>query len=851
MLALHRTLSTRYIRQRWSRSLLVIASIALGVATLVATRSLSQCMAVAVRGAATPLAGVADLMVSNGENGVRRDLIEPLRQARIPGVADIQPLIIGRVLLPELNGQTAVVLGVDLGAGQLGDNPWGVEAKITHPLAWLSGRKPALIGSELAKAFPQGIGTIRVLAAGKEMKLAGAGTVDAHGPAASLGGSVLVMRLADAASVLGRPDLVTRIDLKVAPGAEREQVQEQVARFLAGRADVRPPEANDRAVHDVMAGVQLGFMLGGVGALVVGLFLVYNALSVTVTERRHDIGILRSMGATRGQVAGLFAAEAVLLGLAGSVLGVPLGFGLAHFATGPIKTVVSDIFLPVDAGQLSITIDTVLAAIAAGVCTALLAALVPALRAANQEPADAVRRVPVGSGLAWRVLQAAFSASLVLGGLASMALRERLAPRLGSFGGIILVLLGILFATPLLAWAVAALLAPVARRVLRIEGRLAADNLARSPGRTGLVIAALAAGVALLVETAGLTVSSEREILDWIDESISADLFITCNSPIAAGGQSQPMGDQVGREIAGLPEVEAALPVRFQRLDFRDTIVFLIALDAAGFHRMGSTRPPVQGHDLYPALRQPGTALVSENFAVLHRVSIGDVLSLRGPHGPVPLKVIGTVLDYSWNRGTVLVDREQYRKLFDDNLVDAYDVYLRPAADVATVRETISRRWGAEQSLVVMTRGELRQVIIDMIRRLYSLAYAQELVVGLVAALGVVTALLISVLQRRRELGLLRAVGASRGQVLRSVLAEAILMGLVGSAIGLLVGIPLEWYAVRVILLEETGYSFAVHVPWQAIGLVITLALGTATLAGLGPAIHAMRLRIPEAIAYE
>ena len=149
-------------------------------------------------------------------------------------------------------------------------------------------------------------------------------------------------------------------------------------------------------------------------------------------------------------------------------------------------------------------------------------------------------------------------------------------------------------------------------------------------------------------------------------------------------------------------------------------------------------------------------------------------------------------------------------------------------------RENILRGWGAEQSLVVMTRGELRQVITDMIRRLYNLAYAQEFVICVVAGLGVVMALLISVIQRRRELGLLRAVGASRGQVLHSVLAEAILMGLIGSAIGLLVGIPLEWYAVRVILLEETGYSFAVRVPWLEIGVVVTLALAIATLAELG-----------------
>src|SRR5205823_11632284 len=136
-----------------------------------------------------------------------------------------------------------------------------------------------------------------------------------------------------------------------------------------------------------------------------------------------------------------------------------------------------------------------------------------------------------------------------------------------------------------------------------------------------------------------------------------------------------------------------------------------------------------------------------------------------------------------------------------------------PGADAEAVREVVLRRWGAEHALVALTRPELRQRVSDTIHQLYAIPYAQGLVVGLVAGLGVVVALLISVLQRRRELGLLRAVGASRSQVLRSVLAEATMMGIVGSVVGLLVGVPLEWYAVRIVLFDEAGFLFPVRVP--------------------------------------
>jgi putative ABC transport system permease protein len=251
-------------------------------------------------------------------------------------------------------------------------------------------------------------------------------------------------------------------------------------------------------------------------------------------------------------------------------------------------------------------------------------------------------------------------------------------------------------------------------------------------------------------------------------------------------------------------------------------------------------------------LCEPGTVLVSDGFAILYGVGEGDHLHIPSPRGGLDLKVVGTLVDYTWNRGTVFINRAFYREHFQDPLVDLFDIYLRqPASDTDSVRETLARRWGAEHALVALTRDELRQGVSSAVRRLYGILYVQEGIVGLVAMLGVVTALLISVLQRRRELGLLRAVGASKGQVLRSVLAEATLMGLIGSGIGILFGIPLEWYAVRVIMVEESGFVFPVRISWHAAGMLVCLALILATVAGVWPALRALRVQITEAIAYE
>lgn len=851
MLPLYRTLSLRHLRRRWSRAALIVASIALGVATLVATRALNGSMTTAARSAVNPLAGFADLQVSNGTFGVPAELVEEIRAARLPGVRAVQPLVLGRVALIDLAYRPAEVLGVDVEPGSTASNPWGVQVQVTHPLALLAGGRTVFVGAELAAALPQGIGSVRVRVGGREHQLAGAGTVDAAGPAAALGGSVLVMRRADAAALLGKPGRVTRIDLALEPGAQAGAVRDRLAAVLAGRAEVASPEAANDSLRDVMAGLELGFELNGAGALIVGLFLVYNALAVSVAERRHDIGVLRAVGATRTQVAALFAGEAGMLGLAGALVGLPLGLGLAHLALGPLQRILSDIFLFLPMEQVQVGPRVLLGAAAAGMATALAASLVPALQAAREEPADAVRRAPRSASWRWRLLHVACCLAILGTGLGCVLLRDLLPLRYGTFGGVVLLLVSGLAASPLLAAAAAGLLRLAARQLLGVEGRLAADNLTRSPGRTGLVVAALGAGVALVLQTAGVVQSSEEGVLAWVDEAIGADLFVTAHSPVSSGAQGLAMRDEVGRKMASLPDVEAALPVRFQRIGFGGRTVFLIALDAAGFHAANQRRPTVLGRELYARLPEPGTAVVSDNFAALHRVAPGERIEVRGPHGPVPLQIIGTLLDYSWNRGTIFLDLAQYRQHFDDPLVDVFDIYVRPGADPEAVRAQILRRWGAEESLVVLTRQELRASISSMIRRLYGIAYAQEAVVGLVAVLGVVTALLISVLQRQRELGLLRAVGASQGQVLRSVLAEATLLGLVGAVVGLLVGIPLEWYVVRVLLFDEAGFLLPLRVPWLTTGLLVAGAITISTLAGLGPALHAVRLRIPEAIAYE
>jgi putative ABC transport system permease protein len=874
MFTLHRSLSVGYLRLHPTRAVLIVLSIALGVATLVATRLLNQSINQEAPEAVNPMAKIADLVVMNAQTGVPRALAAEIQQAQIPGVRDAEPIVLGRITLPQLdeNGRSVWLFGIDftdrlrLGAKlqvvkEDIEIHWVRDPAATAGAArivWdrLRGRIPVFAGDKLAWALKEKAhgdeNPYEALVSGKRSNLSLLGTIHFPDLHALSDDNFLVVDVNDAAGLIfpQRKENVSQINIHVETGADRQQVRQRLQQFIGDRADVRTLESNYEAVRDVTGGLELGFDIGGAIALVVGLFLVYNVLSVSVAERRHDIGIMRSVGATRGQVAGLFLGEAALLGLVGSTLGLPLGWGLGWLTLWPLLRFLSEIIVPM--GELSLPVPPSLMGVAllAGVCTAMLAALIPALQAASEEPAAAVRRVPPSGRLRHRILHLSSILFLVLAGVASVIWRDHLPRRAGVFAGAVLLFVAALTLIPLVTELMGRLLRPLVRSFMGLEGRLAADNLVRSPARTGIVIAALAATAALVFGLSAFIHSTKETVYQWIDDRVAADLFLTCGAPIEKASLAQPMDARLRDKLMSVPEVEAAVGVRFHILDFRDRIVFMLGMDTDAF-APGSSRSIARNLCKYPRLREGGTALVSENFAALYDVHPGDRIAIRGRNGMLSLEVIGLAVDYTWNRGTILVDRAWFNQAFGDDLVDIWDIYLRPNAAPRAVRDKIMAKWGRQEALYASTRKHMHDTIEKDIDRVYLLGYAQFFIVGLVTLLGVVSALFISVLQRRRELGLLRAVGASRGQVLGTVLAEAALMGLFGAFIGFFVGLFIEWYTIRLILPDETGFVFPMLVPWKPAAVVFSLAVVLAALVGLWPAYHATRLRITEAIAYE
>lgn len=899
--SVYRVLSLRYLLQRWDRALLIVASIALGVATLISARILNQCIEAAAQDTTTPGA-TAELYVTNGEAGVLRSLTDELRAAHLPGVKAVEPLVYDRVTLPGLDGRVAVLIGAEVGSQLLtADNP--LKVKVTPlsdaPKVQLLPVLAAISNGEFTRAgelwdrIPARLVMVSrpiyeewmarggagkpftVRHAGRDVDCLPVGIVDfeADSPLAPMGKNFIGMSVVQAARVIrplppasailgglgeavaeiASPLKVNRIDLFLEPGADRDRVQRDAAYVVGQRADVRTPDAHRRSTQEVISGLQIGFLVCAAGAMIVGLFLVYNAMAVTVAERRPDIGILRSVGATRGQIVVLFATAAAGLGVIGAVLGVPLGILLAEITLSQFQAELESMFLNPDIHPTRVSWINAALAILAGVTTAVFAALVPAVQAASDDPAHVVRRSAGGARGVWRLIHWLTCLTLVGGGLAMIWLRHLLPARVGSIGGMMVVLIGLLLSAPILVHLIVSFFQPLVRATCPISVRLAFDNLLRAPGRTGVVIGALGAGVAMMFQTAGVGRSNEEPVVAWIQQVVQADHFVFSGNMTAANSSNSPMASSVAQDLRALPSVDRVMTIRYARPEYNGTIIYLIAVDAVDYAKATRDRVPTGLPDLEKFLDLPGTdnALVSENFARRHNIGIGDTVTLPGPSGPVDLQVIGTVRDYSWSRGTVFMDRKRYAQRFGDDLIDMCHVFLKRDHANEPTPDNPLNAYVTRKGLFVTDKDSLRQFLSELINRVYLLAYLQQLVIGVVAALGVVTALLISVLQRKRELGLLLAVGATPGQVLRSVLAEAILMGLFGTVLGILIGLPMEWYVLKVVLVEESGFIFDVVIPWKQTAVIAGVSIATATIAGLLPAVRAIQTRIPDALQYE
>ena len=846
-----RLISWPYIRKHALRWLLTLAGIVLGVAVFVGMHTANQSVLYAFRQTVDRIAGSTQLQISSGETGFDENVLE--RVQAVPKVRIAVP-VIEAVVNTGLPGQgNLLILGVDM-TGDRGlrqyDLESGDEAVVDDPLVFLAQPDSLIVTEAFAKENKLGIGSKVPMSTMEGLKLFTVrGIMKSSGLASAFGGNLAIMDIYAAQKVFGRGRRFDRIDLAVDDGTSVEAVKAKLEALLGSGFQVESPSARGQQFESISRIYALTANITSAFALFIGMFIIYNTFQIAVTQRRTEIGILRALGATRRQVRTIFLGESVVAGLVGSSLGLLLGIVIARAMTGYIGSLLGEVFgIAQKAEEISTNPALLIFAVALGVITSVVAAYIPARNAAGVDPVQALQKgryqqMSAGENRIRRII------ALVITTLAAACLllsRNRIL----AYAGDALAVLAVLLLTPTLAQWVARALRPLLRWLRPVEGTLAADSLLQAPRRTSGAVAALMLSLALVVALGGLTRASYDSIFQWLGVALNPDLFISPSQSLTARSFRFPgtMADQL-RAVPGVGEVQS---VRAARIQINGAPVIFVAADVRALVNR-ATLPPTAGDPktMYKLTGEGKGILASDNFALLHGYKLGDVLDLPSPHGVLHLPIVGIVVDYSDQQGSVLMDRSVYQRYWNDDTVNVFRIYLARGSTESDVKRRILEKFGSQRRLFVLTNRDVRQYVIRLTDQWFGITYVQIAVAVLVALLGIINTLIVSITDRRRELGVLQAVGGLRNQIRGTIWLEAITIGAVGLILGLAFGALQLYYSLRITGEDLAGMRLSYEYPYQICLVLVPVILAVAFISAIGPAESAVRGSLVEALEYE
>jgi putative ABC transport system permease protein len=838
------------------RTATTVAGVALGIAVVVAIQLTN---ASSVRGFSTALetvSGRTAVEIVGAGTGVDETVLPTLGWLRAFGI--LSPVIEGQAALvtdaASLDSRRELeavkVLGVDI----LRDQPFreyqllavdgDQEVTTQRFLELLTDERSVIITEKLAKRRGYAIGgELTLLIGDRVLTFVVRGYLRDEGPARVLDGNFLLMDIAAAQLAFARLGRLDRVEVLLPEDADLPAALDAIASRLPAGLTAQRPSRRGEQVETMLAAFHANLTALSWIALIVGLFLVYNTVTISVVARRQEIGTLRALGLTRRKVLLLFLGEAAALAVAGIALGLGLARLLADATVSLTAATVSTLYIAAVSAPPDLDAGHVWMAIAIGLPLSLLAAAVPALEASRVPPTAAMRGhdvLEMRRRLTPMALVVPVALLLAAYGLAQLPPIGR-RPVFGYASAFTLVI-GASLLVPALMFGLARLGRATLRRA-GVEGLLAHANLTSAIPRLSISVAALAVSLSMMVAIAVMIGSFRDTVVYWVGQTLQADLFIGPGIRPTVGSEQTVSADVIAT-LATHPDVVAMDQFSNADLVYEGNLVVLGAgsFDVVIEHGALLFKSPADGRAALRGAIGQDAVIVSEPFAMRYGTQAGDVLQIPTPHGPRPFRVAAVYYDYSSDRGVVVMDRPTFTKYFGPLQPSGVAAYLREGADPERVRTEMLAMLDEGHRAFIFSNRALRTEVLRVFDSTFAITYALEIIAIVVAMLGVAGTLLTLVLERRRELSLLRLTGADRRQVRRMVVIEAALIGGVSQGIGLVVGLALSLVLIYVINVQSFGWTIQFHLPTAfLIQASIAVVLATA-VAGIYPARRAAQL---------
>ncbi|MFN8161656.1 MAG: FtsX-like permease family protein [Solirubrobacterales bacterium] len=667
---------------------------------------------------------------------------------------------------------------------------------------------------------------------------------------ASFGGaSIAQLILPEAQRITDNRGRFDQISVAARAGVPAGLLKLRIERALPGSVRVETGQQNadrlSRQIRDNLSFFRVALLVFAGVALFVGAFLIFNTFSITVAQRIREFGMLRTLGTSRAQILGSVVAEAALIGTVGSVLGLAGGVG---FARG-IQALFEAIGIDLPTTSPVIATRTVVVSLLIGISITLISSLVPAVRSTRVPPLAALREGELPGSRRHGALLAALAVLIGVIGLAALLL--------GLFGGIsdsgqaaglmgagaVLMLFGVSLFSPRLVRPLASLAGIPLERLRGLTGRLARENTQRKPGRTAATAAALMIGLALVTFVTVFAAGLKGSVASAVDRNFQGELVIQNSDGFS------PIPARAARAASRVPGVRTVSSLRTTQA----------VIEGAGKGRVSGLDPANAAQVLsldwqqgsVETLRslQNGQAILDDAYAGDHGFEVGDRIRLLTQTGRRPsFTVAGTVKDQADLLGSVVVTQAAITRLFGVTEDTYAFVKLAPGASPDAVQDRLKAVMDRSfPTTDVLNQDELKQNQESQINQLLGLIYALLSLAVIVSLFGIANTLALSIHERTRELGMLRAIGMSRRQVRRVIRYEAVITALIGAVLGLGLGVVFAALVSRP--LADQGFTLSYPVG-QLIAIMVAAAVA-GVLAAIGPARRASRLDVLEALAYE
>lgn len=841
-------------RQHRLRTLLTLLGIALGVAVFFAVRTANLTLLSSLTTTIEKMAGKATLQVTGNEGGFPEAIWETVKDT--PGVHIAQPVIEVLATTAFEDEGSLMIVGVDmLGDRELREYQFDEEgSEIADPLIALAQPDSILISRKFAELHNLKDGDKLPLYTSQGRKeFIVRGIFKPAGIGEVLDGQVAVMDVFNAQFVFNRGRNIDRIDLMNEPDVSVEELQRRIKERVPAALEVGRPSSRGQGIENSVAAMRIGMTVTSFIALLVGVFIIFNTFSISVNQRWKEIGILRALGVERPNVQWMFLIEAFVMGIAGSAIGILLGFFLAIGAERVMSQIAAQLFGYVSTQQPPVfRWDYALTSFVIGAVTSVIGALLPARAASRLNPILALHNIET------RQRDSVMGKPRMLAGVA-MVVAGLLGVRFGPatvginfrFGYSALMIFGLVLLLPKLAELTARLLRPLMDRLFGSEGVLAVDTMIQSPRRTTATIGALMIGLAFVFSMGAYVHSYQRTVSEWMDRMINADIII--NTSENARSRTYHFSEDLGAQLAKISGVRRVENVRFTFLPYADDSIALVALDTdAWLSRVNNVIEGANEAEVRPKVIRGEGVLVARNFAARYGLGVGDRLKLQTPTSPFDFPIVGVIEDYTSEKGAVFFDRELFKRYWNDPAVDIINLNVdKTVTSVAAVKLGVLRAVKGQHRAFIYTNAEYKKWIMDLINGFFVLNYMQMAVAIVIAALGIVNTLIISVSERKRELGVLRAIGGLRRQIRKMILLEAASMAIVGVISGALAGMLNTYFLVRTAATMVGGFTIPFRFPLTIVLIALPIALIIALAAAWWPARKAVSLRVVEAIGYE